>query len=99
MAQQFTHTPAPPEEPASHPNQRWFLRGLSQGNNCSVYRAAEASVAQLGIRMIERSGTVLLDANLTADQCEQLARALLDAAHDLRSHPAKVPVLVTGWAA
>lgn len=88
MTQQFTHTPAPPMVPASHPNQRWFLRGVSQGNTCSVFRATEMAVAELGIHAVEKRHAFNIDAYLTADQCEQLARALIDAAHDLRTNPA-----------
>lgn len=87
--QQFTHTARPPEIPDGHPLQRHFKREIG-GNgdpNTKVFRFAHRDTAQLQVEFYANqfSEQVNVSTNLTADECEHLARALLDAAHDLRS--------------
>jgi hypothetical protein len=90
MAQQFTHTAKPATVPTSHPDQRYFKR-TTEGDGCTgVFRSARQNAAELEIAFYgERfKQAVSVTAELSADQCEALARALLDAAHDLRTNTA-----------
>lgn len=90
MAQQhtFTHTPRPPRLTPGYEKIRQFAdQGGPAGYNTEVSRRADKDTARLAIEtwgfqeVITRTTT-----DLSADQCEALARALLDAAHDLRNH-------------
>lgn len=63
----------------------------THGNRTSmkVLRFADKSQAQLGIRLSSGNKChVDIDINMTADQLQTLACALLDAAHELRTVPA-----------
>jgi hypothetical protein len=90
MAPQFVHTAKPANVPASHPDQRYFKR-TSEGDDCTgVFRSAKHNTAELEISFYgdRLKRTVSVTAELSANQCEFLARALLDAAHDLRTNSA-----------
>jgi hypothetical protein len=89
MAQQFTHTPRPPQIPDGHPAQRYFKRtDVATDDRVQVMRFEQHNQAGLEIDFQTRNGRQIsnVTALLTADECESVARALLDAAHDLRTH-------------
>ena len=82
MAQQFTHTPRLPEIPTGHEQQRYFIRHLVR----DVMRWGQKDTAQITLESTD--GLISHTQYLKANECEELARALLDAAHDLRTHKA-----------
>lgn len=94
MAQQFTHTTAAPYESDSASHQRYFAAGFlsgrsGAGNHPLVVRMADEDVARLEISTYGHQDVrVYVMTKLDADQCEALARYLLDAAADLRAHSA-----------
>jgi hypothetical protein len=93
MAQQFTHLARPPQVSDSHPLQRYFKRSSNEdGDNATtVMRFAGRDTAEIDVGFYGPNLGQAVDVrtDLTADQCEHLARALLDAAHDLRTHSAQ----------
>jgi hypothetical protein len=91
----FTHTPKAGEIPNGFPGQLWFSFGIShargevKGIKLFLANKNEKHVSlEVQVGIVERAtvGRVL-----TADQCEALARNLIDAAHHLRTFQAKVP--------
>jgi hypothetical protein len=52
-----------------------------------IVRHGDSPTAELQVRSYGASDHAALTQSLTADQCEARARALLDAAHHLRTHP------------
>jgi len=93
MAQQFTHLVRPPQVSDSHPLQRYFKRSRNEDGDdaTTVMRFAKRDKAEIDVSLYgSRFGqSVEVRTDLTADQCEHLARALLDAAHDLRTYSAQ----------
>lgn len=57
------------------------------GPRARVVRHVNADRAELQLRMYTLDDHAALIEALTADQCEAMAHALLDAAHDLRTNP------------
>jgi hypothetical protein len=88
MAQQFTHTAKPPQIPDSHPHQRWFKRRGDDTMGHHICRMADDDTVDLSTHIHIGGSSASTRAQLTADECEELARALLDAAADLRAHTA-----------
>lgn len=94
MAQQFTHTATAPHSSETAPHQRYFAAGFLSGRSGAGYhplviRMADEDVARLEISTWGHQDVrVEVMTKLDADQCEALARYLLDAAADLRAHSA-----------
>lgn len=91
MAQQFTHSPNAPHVSATNQDQRYFAAGFLQnrssaGDHIKVMRFADKRSAELEISTYgNQSVNVSVVTHLNADQCEALARYLIDTAHDLRT--------------
>lgn len=86
----FTHLARAPEVGSEYPTHRAFCNNVPEGpvgRNIRIWRWEKDNTAELEI---QTSGfqevMVCVGTELTADQCEALGRALLDAAHDLRTH-------------
>jgi hypothetical protein len=88
MAQQFTHTAKPPQIPDIYPEQRWFKRAGFGYPAIHVVRTADEDKAELGTYFYVGDSHVRISTYLTADECEELGRAMLDAAADMRTHSA-----------
>lgn len=93
MEQPFTHTPTAPETPETAPHLRRFAYSFlddksGAGNNVSLMRFETEDKAALAIDTYGSQDVIVrVKTQLDADQCEALARYLLDAAHDLRTNP------------
>jgi len=89
MAQKVTWTPDPPQISQSHPEHRHFMRG----DHVRVMRFANGREAKLSIFVDGRSkNRAQITVELDSMECEQLAGALLDAAHDIRTIKATAKV-------
>jgi hypothetical protein len=94
----FTHEPAAPSVPADHPTQRYFcgeqvaLCGSRWVSDVArVYRFAGDAAARLDLRTpFNGKCHAEVTADLTPPELRELARRLLDAAHDIETEPAKV---------
>ena len=95
----FSHTPRPPYIPAGHQDQRHFSRiggmlELDIGSNpndtvlARVYRNATGNTAELRLSTWGDAHNFECSAHMRAEQLTELARQLLDAAHDLQTLPA-----------
>jgi hypothetical protein len=95
----FTHTPCPPNVPASHPNHHYFSRRNGDLDlhiersergvvTARVLRYMTKDTAMLQLRTMGVSHDFECNVFLSADQLTELARQLLDAAHDLQTLPA-----------
>lgn len=85
MAQKVSFTPDQPHIPDDHPTQRYFLHS----RDARVMRFSQHAEAQLTLDIQDReTNRASFTLVLSAEACEQLAGALLDAAHDLRVHKA-----------
>ena len=98
----FTHTPRPALIPASHPQLRRFgadKETLDYKLKCSsktarpmqaearVLRDGERDAAELTLKLgLYTNAEITVE--LTPDELRDLARRLIDAAHDLEAHPA-----------
>lgn len=78
----FTHTPQPPQIIEGYGDMRYFIRHSDR----RVLRFANENHAKIMVESVD--GMARLTQHLMASECEELARALLDAAHDLRTHKA-----------
>ena len=93
---EFRHTPAAPTVHASHPRQRYFLKQPIdvRAPQVSLVRMADKDRATIEIEStswsadgsIVATGTVRH--HMSADELLTLARACVDAAHDLQTNPA-----------
>jgi hypothetical protein len=101
----FTHQPQPPKRvPVLYPEQRYFMELYQSGLTLDVMRFESRDITDLNFTLSSQGGRITFTQKLTADQCEALARALIDAAHDIRTHnPATTPtddtepVETTAW--
>lgn len=89
----FTHTPKAGEIPNGYPEQLWFSYGTShargevKGIQLFLAKKNEKHVSlEVQVGIVERA---TVERALTADQCEALARNLIDAAHHLRTNKSK----------
>lgn len=91
---EFRHTPEAPDVPASHPSQRYFTQSAGLTNRPELMRHADEDCATLRVdvfrfddlgRVSSRSDVRMY---LSAADLLVLARACIDAAHDLDAHPA-----------
>jgi len=90
----FTHTPKAGEIPEEYPEQVWFSYGIphTQGEVegiklFSVKKNEEHASLKVEVGIVNRA---TIERVLTADECEALARNLIDAAHHLRTNKSKV---------
>ncbi len=92
----FMYCPHPAKtSDGEHSNQRYFGDQQSVINkggrlaSCTVVRFESEDDADLDVNLrVRGTAYVSFNINLTADELQTLACALLDAAHDLRTHPA-----------
>lgn len=84
----FTHTPRAPHILSGYEDQRNFaMRGRDTGMHIGIRRMGHEDTAELRVSTWGRVDVrAEVMSRLTADECEALARALVDAAHDLRTH-------------
>jgi hypothetical protein len=98
-ATSFSHTPRPPNVPASHPNHHYFSHRKGELDltiersergvvTARVLRYMTKDTAMLQLRTLGVSHDFECTAFMSADQLTELARQLLDAAHDLQTLPA-----------
>lgn len=89
--QSFVHTPRPALIGTTHPNQRYFsfgnhhryeVRSRYTPAELYVLRFANGDHASLNVRL---SGFGSIDIEMTPFELQELARALIDAAHDLET--------------
>ena len=85
----FTHTPRPPTVWETHPTPRYFFKPTHWPHRSvvSLMRHADELRAKLTLQVNHDNASTAMSQRLTADECERLGLALLDAAHDLRAHP------------
>jgi len=101
----FIHQPQPPKRvPVLYPEQRYFMELYDNSLTLDVMRFESRDTTDLNFVMSSHGARMAFRQKLTADQCEALARALIDAAHDIRTHnPATTPtddtepVETTAW--
>lgn len=84
----FTHTPRAPHVFDGFEDHRNFaIKGGNTGLHIGLKRVAGDNKAEL---RVSTWGTVAVIAEvmarMTADECEEAARAFVDCAHDLRTH-------------
>jgi hypothetical protein len=85
MAQKVSFTPDAPHIPEDFPHHRYFLHN----RDTRVLRFANRHKAQITIDIQDPDTShASFTFVLSAEACEQLAGALLDAAHDLRTNKA-----------
>lgn len=96
-ATEFRHTPVAPVVHARHQRQRYFKQNQNyDGPRITLLRMAEDRCAKLRVEAVERDGngytiaTSTMRVELTADDLLVLARACIDAAHDLQANPPHV---------
>lgn len=94
---EFRHTPEAPAVHPSHPRQRYFIqRGAYDDALNSLMRMDTSDRATLYLQSDqygddgELAATSEMRVHLSADDLLVLARACVDAAHDLRANPAPV---------
>ena len=95
---EFRHTPEAPIVHASHPGQRYFRQHYSHqdGPRVTLLRMAGDRRVMLETEVVEWDGngeiiaSSSLRVHLTADDLLVLARACIDAAHDLQANPLHV---------
>lgn len=95
---EFRHTPEAPVVHASHPRQRYFRQHHSyqDGPRVTLLRMAGDRRATFETKAVEWDGngdiiaSSSLRVHLTADDLLVLARACIDAAHDLQANPPHV---------
>lgn len=95
---EFRHTPEAPIVHASHPRQRYFREHHSHqdGPRVTLLRMADDRRATFKTEVVEWDGngdiiaSSSLRVQLTADDLLVLARACIDAAHDLQANPPHV---------
>ena len=95
---EFRHTPEAPIVHASHPRQRYFMQPHSHRDvpRVTLLRMAGDRRATLKTEVVEWdcNGDIIasssLRVHLTADDLLVLARACIDAAHDLQANPPHV---------
>ena len=79
----FTHTPRPARVINGQPDALHTFGNT--GGHIRVVRHGDAPVIETQMRLFTGDRHAAITDNLTADEAEELGRALLDAAHDLRS--------------
>ena len=92
---EFRHTPEAPVVHPSHPRQRHFKehRPYQDGPGVSLMRMADDRLATLSadVDQWDGNGNIIascsLRVHLSADDLLVLARACVDAAHDLQANP------------
>jgi hypothetical protein len=93
----FMYRATPAKTPGGeHSNQRYFggnHSAINKNNNhtarCTVYRFESQDNANLDVDLrVSGAADATIAIHLTAAELQTLACALLDAAHDLRTHPA-----------
>jgi hypothetical protein len=87
----FTHQPQPPKRvPVKHPDQRYFIETDSDDHSSIsrfyIVHVGTEETADLVFSTYSGNNSHTTRQGLTADQCEALARALIDAAQDIRTH-------------
>ena len=88
---EFRHTPEAPMVYDSHPTQRYFLE-----SQYSLLRMSHSQHATLVLKVISfdhehrSTGRAELRKHLSAAELLTLARACIDAAHDLQANPPHV---------
>lgn len=104
----FMYGPRPAKTSGGeHSNQRYFGEQQSVINKtdyrnarCTVVRFEDQDNADLDVDLrVSGAAYATVTINLTAAELQTLACALLDAAHDLRTHPAASFAASTGAAA